>query len=646
MLARLGNSLGLDAAAVKRGLSLALSAWLAFALATWLKIPFAYWAAMPVWVVAQPRRGVMLERGVFRIIGTALGAWVGFGLVHLPVSPYVQLALLAVWMAVMTGLNHVLRGVQGYWALLAGITASVVVVPSVLHGDVSYVTAVARVECTLLGVLVVTLVTGLITPPESLPLFFQRVRGLCADAVSLAARLLRDEGDLGEAERKLLAELSALDNSARLATAGSIEGYRRIAQVDALVAASLAVVSGALVLRGRVRQGRWAADPELLKRLDLLSTRLREEAPSEPRRHDLTVTADGVDPTVRRFATDVGLLLAAEEALFAPSDVAGRSVHERGPRLAPHREWSLAIRSGVTTALVAFVSTSVAYSFARPEMEIVMFGVCVYAMVLGSRPEPQLIAPRLWTGIALGACAALGYRLWLQPHVSTLPELLLSVAPFFLLGGLARTAQRTSLIAIDFNMAFLLGSAAVLPTVVNPVGAWMGTLGQLTAATVVVGSFMLVPRRSGRQALEAAQALRRDVRRLIQRTWRPTDVDWRAQTARQLLRLELHLGRAQALGTRMPNGSLAVLGVGHSIADVQEAANAASPSVARVLGEAEEILKDAVDRPEETAVALRGLAERAGDPSVSLLLMDLAWALEEAAGVLRFGVEPAARASR
>lgn len=68
--------------------------------------------------------------------------------------------------------------------------------------------------------------------------------------------------------------------------------------------------------------------------------------------------------------------------------------------------------------------------------------------------------------------------------------------------------------------------------------------------------------------------------------------------------------------------------------------------MASVLGEAEEILKDAVDRPEETSAALRGLAERAGEASVALMLMDLAWALEEAAGVLRFGVEPAARASR
>ncbi len=640
MLARLGNILGLDRAAVGLALRLSISAWIAFAIASWLRIPNAFWAAMPIWVVAQPRRGVMLERGLYRVIGTLLGAGVGFGLVHLPVSPYVQLALMGGWMAAMTGTNHVLRGVQGYWALLAGLTASIVVLPTVLHGGVSLVTAVSRVECTLIGVVVVTLVTGLLTPAESLPLFFQRARVLGADAVALAARLLRDEGDPSEEERRLLSELSDVDSSARLATAGSIEGYRRVALIDALVAASLSVVSGALVLRGRVRQGRQAVEEALLARLERLAEQLRSTAPSDPLWREFTVGAEEADPTVRRFVMAVGQLITAEQALFArPEAAAGRASNEGVAHLAPHREWRLAVRSGLITGVVAFAATAVAYASARPATELVALGVCIFSMVLGTMPVPQLIAPKLWAGIVTGSCAALGYRLWLQPHISTLPELLVSVVPFFLVGGLARAATRTRLMAIDYNMSFLLASVAVLPTVVDPSAAWSGSLALIIAATVVVGSFMLVPRRAKRQALEAAQALRRDLRRLIQRTWTPTAADWHAQSARQLLRLTLHLGRAKELGAHMPTGSLAVLGAGHAIAELHEAAlaHAGTLPLAEVIREIQEVLRDAVERPMETAASVRRLSEKAGEPTLTRTLLDLAWALEEAAEVLTFG---------
>lgn len=115
-----------------RAATLALSAWVAFAIASVWHVEHAYWAAMPVWVVAQASRGVLLERAFFRVVGTLLGAAAGFLLLRLPVHPYVQLAPLGLWVAASAGLTHILRGVHGYGALLAGITAPIVVIPAVL----------------------------------------------------------------------------------------------------------------------------------------------------------------------------------------------------------------------------------------------------------------------------------------------------------------------------------------------------------------------------------------------------------------------------------------------------------------------------------------------------------------------------------
>jgi hypothetical protein len=121
-----------DPAVTRRALLLALAAWLSFAIATLLHVHNAYWAAMPVWVISQPARGVLLERAVFRVVGTLLGAAVGFAIILLPGPPLLQAAALALWIGLNAGTTHVLRGVHSYGAFMAGITSAVVVIPSLL----------------------------------------------------------------------------------------------------------------------------------------------------------------------------------------------------------------------------------------------------------------------------------------------------------------------------------------------------------------------------------------------------------------------------------------------------------------------------------------------------------------------------------
>src|SRR5688500_14611171 len=108
MTASLGQFLGLDRAGVAHGLRLAFAAWLAFAIASLFHLGNAYWAAMTIWVVSQASRGLLLERGFFRIIGTVLGAAVGFGILQVTGNAYLVLGLLGIWVAVNAGLVHIL----------------------------------------------------------------------------------------------------------------------------------------------------------------------------------------------------------------------------------------------------------------------------------------------------------------------------------------------------------------------------------------------------------------------------------------------------------------------------------------------------------------------------------------------------------
>ncbi len=612
-----------------RAATLALSAWVAFALASLWHVEHAYWAAMPVWVVAQASRGVLLERAFFRVVGTLLGAAAGFGLLLLPVPPYAKLALLGLWVAASAGLTHLLRGVHGYGALLAGITAPIVVVPSVLAAAGSRELALARVECTLIGVLTATVITGLMTPRSPRQAFFERVRRACGDAAAFAARVLRDgpAGTVPE-ERRILAEISELEASSRLVLAGSLEGYRRLHDVDSMVVGALSLMGSALALAGdgnleaRDRQ-------HLPGHLERVAAHLHtvESAGAEA---GFPPLAAGAAPS--RLADGLARILDGDAALCGPDGAGRHRLRLPLARLAPHREWPQSFRTGLLAGGATFLACALALGTGWPLGILLAFGVSIFSMVLGSMTLPQDIAPKLLTGVLTGAFAAVIYRIAVQPAATTTPWLLLSIAPFLLLGGVLRAHPRTAIAGVDFNMCFLLASQAG-SAAVRPGTAVLESLALATGAALMAGGFMLLPRRAVRQAREAAAVIRNDLRRMVEPDQDLAGTDWRARSFRQILRLALHLGRAKELGDRWPTGLLATLNLGHGIEQLHlQPAGLPTKAAALVT------LGRLAEAPREVAGALRRLADTEPADPLGPVLRTLATDLEQAEGLLRFGL--------
>lgn len=629
----------LDRQVVVRGLALALSAWLAFAIATLVHVQNAYWAAMPVWVVAQASRGVLLERALFRVVGTLLGAAVGFAILHVPVHPYAQFALLGLWVALNGGLTHVLRGVHGYGALLAGITAAIVVVPSALAPGATLEFATARVECTLIGVLVATVITGLATPKSPAHAFFLQIRHLSADAVAYAADVLRHGAPaMGAEKRRILAEISEVEASARLTLAGSFEGYRRLHDVDSLVVGTLGVMSAAVALRPQAdAPAGWTEGPA--SRLASVAGRLRsasdqsleESSPIYSRADSEASPEDGGE----RLSSALTRLLEANAALARPLGPSSALPFQRELAvLAPHREWPQAGRTALASGAAAFLAAALARGTGSPLVVQAAMGLCIFPLVLGSMALPQHIAPKLLTGVVAGAFVAALYRLLLQPAFPSPPALWWTLAPFLLVGGFLRAHPRTAIAGVDFNMCFLLASQAGATTAVSPLDIVGGSAALAAAACLVAGSYILMPRRSVKQAEEAVGVIRRDLLRMVEPAPGDTLGDWRARGARQILRLSLHLGRAKDLGWRWPKGMLAVLSLGHAIEALHEHPETTDgPTKAAAFG----ALRRLVENPRGTAREMRRLAGATPDASLRQVLLDLADGLETSAELLTFG---------
>ncbi|MCK6596279.1 MAG: FUSC family protein, partial [Bacteriovoracaceae bacterium] len=79
-----------------KSIFLFFSALLSFIIAYELDIHHAYWASMPVWVVTQPSRELLVGRGIYRLLGTAIGGVLGFAIVTAPLEPISKFVLLSI----------------------------------------------------------------------------------------------------------------------------------------------------------------------------------------------------------------------------------------------------------------------------------------------------------------------------------------------------------------------------------------------------------------------------------------------------------------------------------------------------------------------------------------------------------------------
>lgn len=611
------NHYGWDRTAVRRALSLALASWLAFLVASLLHVHNAYWAAMPIWVIAQPTRGALMERGFFRLFGTIVGAGFGIALLHLPVSPYVQVTALALWIGIHAGLTHLHRGVHGYGATLSAITAGIVVIPSLHAPSNAVLLALSRVDCTLIGVIVGTLIMAWLTPESPLTDFYAQVRSVSVDAVDYAAKVVRGSSDKEAGEARILSLISRLESTARVIAAGSLEGYRRQRQVDLLIVASLSAMAAAR----DIRDGRFPLDPTLPLRLEALRENLSGDALPPP-----ATGSQGAAP--QRLARAIGDLLAAHRALSCPESAAAKPPRRRS-WLAPHREAGLALRAGALVGGLCLSATLLAIWSGIPALGMVAMGVCVLSLVLSGMSLPQLMAPKMFTGVLLGASLAALYRLTLQPHLGTTTSTLLVLIPVLLVGGFIRNHPRTAALGIDLLMVFLMGSQYGMP-VSHQVSAVLRDAGAIALGSGIgVAVFLLVPRNPRRQARDAVAMIRKDLLRILQLEAEADPQVWHARGSRQILRLSLHIGRA---GGEHPTGMLATLNLGRAMIDLHQL-GMPTPVGALVNG----VLRQEVT-PQQGVQGLRSLAEGDQDEQRKPRIQRLADTLEQAGGLLTFGL--------
>jgi uncharacterized membrane protein YccC len=503
---------GWDSESLAGAARLGTTALAAFALAAALGIPNPFWAAMPVWAIAQPTRGMLLERGALRFLGTLVGAATGFALLDLAGrQPYLALVFLSFWITAMATAIPLLRGGLGYGALLSGMTAAIVVLPSLQQLDHSFSLAVSRVECTLIGVLVASLMGFVWTPPARRLAFYDSVRKLSHDTLQVVEKLF---GGLTESqhlnlEQTLLQKFADIQSNALLIGAGSRRGYHGIRNVDALIAAGLEVLAAARARHARLKQEGTAVLPH--PSWDALHQQLENHDPQQLR---------DIRAQIPHLGDRLGAALEELVRTNQTLRIDGPSAHQHRIKaslfeyLSTHRDPRLAVESGLLAGIVTGIAGAAVIFLAWPPAVLCALGMSIVSMLLGSHPTPAKIAVIVLKGACTGIGAALIYRMFFQPHATTLPLLVLSLLPFVAIGSLARMHPKTAAPALDANLVFLMASHATLAVPSSAANIWIDSVTLTAGIALTCMAFMLLPP-SMRKRSRALAAVFDDIQRLV-----------------------------------------------------------------------------------------------------------------------------------
>ena len=434
----------------------------AFAVAWSLGIHHPWWAAMTVWLVAQPTRGLLLERSIARLVGTVCGALVGALVLGLLAQDRLAaLVAVAAWLALCAGFGSTFRHFRNYGFVLAGYTASIVVLFGLGEGVSDPGLALDRVVCTVIGILGSTVFSIRALPDRSRELAHRRAEIVERCLVHVEEFLRKDT--VSKHERTLLSEIAALDRSVDDDAAGSLRRLREARRTRRISGLLLELLG----LTARSQAGR--------------SLRLQSFGADEPL--DMRLTAliaaanDATQPAIAQTLDELRQILTDKTVPPLPIwlDIDLSYI------------WRAAARPVVALAIAATIWWATGWQSGA----MMAMTAALFTSLFSNHNQGNHMVIQVLFGTMAGAVAGTLARLFLLPHANDLVTTLLCIAPFLLAGAWLMRRPATSKMAIDLTMTFLLTSQPSSPPV-DVALALNQTAAMIVGVTIAVATFWAV----------------------------------------------------------------------------------------------------------------------------------------------------------
>jgi uncharacterized membrane protein YccC len=144
-----------------------IAAILALYLSFWLQLEAPTTAIITVAIVAQPTRGEVLEKAVFRVLATIIGVVASIVITGL-FSQTRDLLLIAYagWIGLCVYVAGLLDGNRAYAAVLSGYTVALISIQQIDHPGHVFISGMQRGAAIIVGIISVAIVNDLLSAPD------------------------------------------------------------------------------------------------------------------------------------------------------------------------------------------------------------------------------------------------------------------------------------------------------------------------------------------------------------------------------------------------------------------------------------------------------------------------------------------------
>ncbi|AGI25517.1 hypothetical protein H681_18250 [Pseudomonas sp. ATCC 13867] len=567
-------------------LTFAIKTLLAGGLALWCAFRFdleqPQWALMTVFIVSQPLSGMVVAKGLFRLIGTLAGTAMSVVIMALfAQTPWLFLLAVSVWLGLCTAASTTLRNHMSYAFVLSGYTVAIIGLPAISHPLGVFDQAVARSTEICLGILCASAVSAILWPRRVEANLDKQARATWLAGMQAA----RSEIDADAREiRGLLQALGKIVEVDVQRDHAWFEGYRGRMRSRALRILSRDLLSLLRTARGVARQRSvldegdkarlqpWIDELQALLQdpqvepMKMLGARLEQAGTDDTRSNDL-----------RYCLTRCALLLRkAVDAEHTMRSVASGAVDERTTgTLSWHRDGLMALFYGLRSALALLGMSAFWMATAWPAATGGMLLAAVICSLFANRDNAVAIGLGFLRGILYAIPAAAVVTQWLLPQWNGFPLLCmaLGVPLFFALLGMATPALAG--IATSFSIHFI--------TLVAPSNVMKYDLASLlnSAQGIVIGVgfavvvFRLLTLPADWLNRRLIQATCVDLGRLTRRPIAEAENWFGGRMADRLIRLARHYTLLPKAGQRRWQDGLLALDLGNELIHMRACLNGA-----------------------------------------------------------------------
>lgn len=573
--ARLARGGGFEPSRLAFTLRTALGAGLALLLAGALGLDHPQWSAMTVWIAAQPLRGQLLEKSLFRLLGSALGIAYGVALVAASGgAPVAVVPGLALWVGLCAGAGQLLRGFVSYGTLLAGYSAAMVALLDAAHPEHIVALGWDRLLTIAIGVGVAVLTSLRFAAPSDIGAAEVHIRDLAGRRLRELAAWARGQDAPREAVRHgHLSVLAQVEDGLDLQAAGSMQARRRLRALRLALSAQV----GLLLWWPHAAAAGATRAPALADALDAAAqAHERGEATTLPLRH-----ATGLATGHPHLAEVLRCMADAAAAMHATRE--GASADAAPMRaVVLHRNWAAAREALLRTAAALLLVGSLWLATGWHAAPLLMLGVAVMTTLFSTAEDPARLMQSIFCGQLLGATAALLVQALLWPLAEGPAARLLLCLPLIAVGAFVLAHPRSARFGFDYNLVGLLLLQPMHPPPFV-LGTAVAEMASVAAAPLValLAYRWIFPASGRRRFTQLVLQMRGEVAAMAAMAARPDALAahespeahdiWRARLQHRLLRLVRWAEQAGHPPGRATREAVGVLETGETVRALQRA---------------------------------------------------------------------------